>query len=84
MVRVLRPGGRLILATPDYGRRRWRFLGALYDRIVPGAGHQPPLARYSRRRLIDEVEARGLHLEAERDILGAEMILAFRKPVLSR
>ena len=78
--RVLRPGGRLILATPDYGRRRWRFLGALYDRIVPGAGDQPPLARYSRRRLIDEVESRGLSLDADaRDILGAEMILVFRK-----
>lgn len=80
MVRVLRPGGRLILATPDYGRRRWRFLGALYNQIVPGAGDQPPLARYSRRRLVDEVESRGLRLEAERDILGAEVILAFRKP----
>ena len=79
MARVLRPGGRLILATPDYGRRRWRFLGALYSRIVPGAGDHPPLARYSRRQLVDEVESRGLKLEAERHILGAEMILVFGK-----
>jgi dolichol-phosphate mannosyltransferase len=79
MARVLRPGGRLILATPDYGRRRWRFLGALYNRIVPGAGDQPPLARYSRRRLIEDVESRGLRLDAERSILGAEMILVFQK-----
>jgi ubiquinone/menaquinone biosynthesis C-methylase UbiE len=79
MARVLRPGGRLVLATPDYGRRRWRFLGALYSRIVPGAGDHPPLARYSRRQLVAEVESRGLTLEDERHILGAEMILAFRK-----
>ena len=79
MSRVLRPGGRLILATPDYGRRRWRLLGALYARIVPGAGDRPPLVRYSHRRLVDEVESRGLTLEAERNILGAEMILSFRK-----
>jgi dolichol-phosphate mannosyltransferase len=79
MARVLRPGGRLILATPDYGRRRWRVLGALYSRIVPGAVWTPPLARYSRRRLVEEIQARGLTLEAVRDILGAEMILAFRK-----
>ena len=77
--RVLRPGGRLILATPNYGRRRWRFLGSLYARIVPGAGDHPPLGRYSRRRLVEEVEHVGLTLEAERHILGAEMILAFRK-----
>jgi SAM-dependent methyltransferase len=78
--RVLAPGGRLILATPDYGRRRWRFLGALYSRIVPGAEGTPPLARYSRSRLVDAVQARGLTLEAVREILGAEMVLVFRKP----
>jgi dolichol-phosphate mannosyltransferase len=79
MIRVVRPGGRLILATPDYGRRRWRVLGALYRRIVPGAGDHPPRVRYSRRRLVEEMESRGLRLEAERHILGAEMILSFRK-----
>jgi SAM-dependent methyltransferase len=79
MSRVVRPGGRLVVSTPDYGRRRWRVLGALYSRIVPGAVWTPPLARYSRRRLVDEVEGLGLTLEATRDILGAEMILAFRK-----
>jgi dolichol-phosphate mannosyltransferase len=83
MVRVLRPGGRLVLASPDYGRRRWRLLGALYSRIVPGAGDHPPLVRYSRRQLVDEVASRGLTLEAQRHILGAEMILAFRKGVRS-
>jgi dolichol-phosphate mannosyltransferase len=79
MSRVVRTGGRLVLSTPDYGRRRWRLLGALYSRIVPGAVWTPPLARYSRRRLVDGVEGRGLKLDAARDILGAEMILAFRK-----
>jgi dolichol-phosphate mannosyltransferase len=79
MLRVVRPGGRLTLATPDYGKRRWRVLGALYARIVPGAGDHPPRSRYSRRRLVDEMASRGMRLEAERHILGAEMILAFRK-----
>jgi dolichol-phosphate mannosyltransferase len=80
MTRVLRPGGRLVLATPDYGRRRWRALGAAYSRIVPGAVGTPPLIRYTRRRLVAELEAKGLTLEDVREILGAEMILAFRKP----
>jgi dolichol-phosphate mannosyltransferase len=79
MTRVVRPGGRLVVATPDYGRRRWRALGALYRHIVPGAGDHPPRARYSRRRLVEEMERRGMRLEAERHILGAEMILAFNK-----
>ena len=53
--------------------------GRLYSRIVPGAGGTPPLVRYSRQRLVDEVEGRGLALEAVREILGAEMVLVFRK-----
>jgi dolichol-phosphate mannosyltransferase len=79
MSRVVRPGGRLILSTPDYGRRRWRILGALYSRIVPGAVWTPPLVRYSRDRLVNAVKGLGFELEATRGILGAEMIVAFRK-----
>jgi dolichol-phosphate mannosyltransferase len=79
LIRVVRPAGRVVVATPDYGRRRWRLLGALYRRIVPGAGDHPPRVRYSRRRLVQEMEARGWHLDAERHILGAEMILSFRE-----
>lgn len=77
--RVLAPGGRLILATPDYGRLRWRLLGALYSRIVPGAVWAPPLVRYSRDRLVDQASAHGLAFETAREILGAEMVLVFRK-----
>jgi dolichol-phosphate mannosyltransferase len=79
MGRVLVPGGRLILATPDHGRRLWLMLAALYQRLVPGAGASPNRARYTRRELIGEIAGLGYELEATRSILGAELILAFRK-----
>jgi dolichol-phosphate mannosyltransferase len=79
LVRVLAPGGRLILATPDYGRWLWILVGALYERLVPGAGASRHLARYTRRELVAELAGRGCALETTRSILAAEVILAFRK-----
>ena len=78
--RVLAPGGRLILGSPDYGRWRWRLAGSLYSRVVPGARETRHLARYTRGELVDKCTAHGFELEAERNILGAEVILVFRKP----
>ncbi len=83
LVRVLAPGGRLVLATPDYGRWLWILVGALYERLVPGAGASRHLARYARRELVGELAGRGLALETARSILGAEVILAFRKAARS-
>ncbi len=54
-------------------------MGALYDRLVPGAGASRHLARYTKRALVAELAGRGLALEAARSILGAEVILSFRK-----
>jgi dolichol-phosphate mannosyltransferase len=79
MGRVLAPGGRLILVTPDYSRLQWILLGALYERLVPGADASRHLARYTKRELVTELAGLGYELEATRSILGAELILVFRK-----
>lgn len=79
MGRVLASGGRLILATPDHGRLQWLLLGPLYQRFVPGADASANLAHYTRRELVSELNQLGYELEAARSILGAELILVFRK-----
>ena len=79
MGRVLAPGGRLVLATPDHGRLQWLLLGALYQRLVPGADANRQLARYTKRELVTELGRLGYELEATRSILGAELILVLRK-----
>ena len=80
LVRVLAPGGRLVLGTPDYGSWRWRLLESAYRRIVPDARVDERITHYDRRQLVAMCERAGLQLEEERSILGAELILALRKP----
>jgi SAM-dependent methyltransferase len=77
--RVLRPGGRLVLGTIDQARWEWRVIEPLYRKIVSGAS-RGPRARYTAAGLIAGLGARGYAHEATRRILGAEVILAFRKP----
>jgi len=80
LCRVLAPGGRLILGTPDYARWEWVALEALYARVAPGAYADEHVTHYTRELLVDEFERRGFRLEATRYIARAELILAFRKP----
>jgi dolichol-phosphate mannosyltransferase len=80
MCRVLAPGGRLVLGTPDYDRWEWVWIERAYARAAPGAYADEHITHYTRRELVQLLEARGLRLEAVRYILRAELILAFRKP----
>jgi len=80
MCRVLAPGGRLVLGTPDYDRWEWVWIERAYARAAPGAYADEHITHYTRRELVQLLEARGLRLEAVRYVLRAELILAFRKP----
>jgi dolichol-phosphate mannosyltransferase len=80
LCRVLAPGGRLILGTPDYARWEWVVTEAVYGWIVPGGYADEHIAHYTRRGLIDEFARRGFALEATRYIMRGELILALRKP----
>jgi dolichol-phosphate mannosyltransferase len=79
--RVLQPGGRLVLGTPDYGHWQWRVIERLYDLLVPHGYADEHITHYTRAELLDEfVTRRGYRLEAEHYILQGELILALRKP----
>lgn len=77
--RVLTPGGRLILGTPDYARWEWVWMEKLYGFFAPGAYADEHIAHYTRDELADLMERRGFSLEATRYILRGELIMAFRK-----
>jgi len=77
--RVLAPGGRLVLGTPDYGRWEWVVTEKLYGWLVPGAHSDDYVAHYTRRELVERFENLGFQLEAVRYIFRGEVILAFRK-----
>jgi dolichol-phosphate mannosyltransferase len=77
--RVLEPGGRLILGTPDYDRWRWRALEWLYGRMAPGGYADEHVTHYSRSNLAAYLEARGFTIDAVEYVGGSEMIFSLRK-----
>ncbi|MGD9905624.1 MAG: methyltransferase domain-containing protein [Vicinamibacterales bacterium] len=79
LVRVLRPGGRLVLGTPDYANWEWVVTEWLYGKVAPGAYADEHIAHYTRAELIGRFAALGFRHEATRYILRGELILAFRK-----
>jgi len=80
MVRVLAPGGTLILGTPDYGRWIWRFLEGLYKKVFPEGYATEHINRYTRRSLQHEIERMGLTVMDIQYVGGSEMIFRAVKP----
>jgi SAM-dependent methyltransferase len=80
LCRVLKPGGRLVLGTPDYDRLEWVCMEKLYGFFAPGGYADEHISHYTRRGLLAEFARRGYKHEATRYILRGELILAFRKP----
>jgi dolichol-phosphate mannosyltransferase len=77
--RVLEPGGRLILGTPDYDRWRWRAMEWMYGRLAPGGYADEHITHYSRSNLAAYLRARGFTIEALEYVGGSEMIFSLRK-----
>jgi SAM-dependent methyltransferase len=80
LCRVLKPGGRLVLGTPDYDRKEWVYTEKLYGFFAPGGYADEHISHYTRAGLLDDFARRGYTHEATRYILRGELILAFRKP----
>jgi len=77
--RVLEPGGRLILGTPDYDRWRWRALEWLYGRLAPGGYADEHITHYGRTNLAAYLRARGMTVDAVEYVGGSEMVFSLRK-----
>jgi SAM-dependent methyltransferase len=79
LARVLRPGGVLIVGTPDYGRARWRIAEALHRALVPAAAADRHVNRFTRQGLFVALERRGFTVERHAYVFGAELIVRVRK-----
>jgi len=80
LCRVLKPGGRLVLGTPDYDRWEWVWIEKAYGLAAPGGYADEHISHYTRKGLLEDFARRGYIHEATRYILRGELILAFRKP----
>ncbi|MDQ3985626.1 MAG: methyltransferase domain-containing protein [Actinomycetota bacterium] len=80
LIRVLSPGGTLILGTPDYSRKRWRFLEWAYAKVFPGGYVLEHINRYTYSGLREELESMGLEILDCEYVGGSEMIFKVRVP----
>jgi glycosyltransferase involved in cell wall biosynthesis len=75
LARVLRPGGVLVVGTPDYGRWQWPFIEWWYTRLLPGAHGHDHVQRYTERSLRSRLAEFGFEPQQARSIWRAELIL---------
>lgn len=78
MLRVLKPGGNLIVGTPDYGRVWWPMIEWIYHRVIPGGYADEHITHFTRESLTRELESRGVSVDKVEYILGGEMIMQGR------
>ena len=80
LVRVIEPGGSLILGTPDYGSLSWPIIEKLYAIAQPGGYADEHITHYTRHSLIKRLRAHGLEVLDHTYICGGELIIHARKP----
>ena len=80
MWRVLRPGGILIIGTPDYATWQWRTIEPVYGMLLPWAYRDEHVTHYTRADLSGLLERMGFVHEETTYIAGAELIMRYRKP----
>lgn len=79
LLRVLRPGGRLILGTPDYAGWQWPIIERIYERVIPGGYAEEHITHLTRDGMVEMVEGLGTEYLGEDFILKAEWVGLFRK-----
>jgi dolichol-phosphate mannosyltransferase len=80
MWRVLRPGGTLILGTPDYDRWSWVALEWIYGKVLPGGYAHEHVTHYTRQSLAEKIVVRGFEILDCQYVGYSEMIFKARKP----
>ena len=79
MHRVLRPGGLLILGTPDYATWSWPLIEWLYHTAVPGGYVDEHISHYTRTDLERILEVMGYDQLGAGYVFGSELIVCARK-----
>jgi SAM-dependent methyltransferase len=78
--RVLRPGGILVVGTPDYGRRLWWAIEWVYGKVLPGAYAHEHVTHFTHASLAGALRRLGFEILECRYVGGCEMIFKARKP----
>src|SRR5260221_9708328 len=79
MNRVLRPGGMLILETPDYSTLGWQIIEPVYGFLMPGGYKDEHITHYSLEKLSEILPRYGFAIEETNYIAGSDLMLRCRK-----
>ena len=79
LTRILKPGGILVLGTPDYGNWEWRVTEKLYDLAAPGAYAEEHVTHYTYISLKEALVKRGYQVQDHAYILRGELIFKAKK-----
>ena len=79
MNRVLRPGGILVIGTPDYATIGWRLIEPLYGFLIPGGYRDEHITHYTRQSLRDILSEYGFAPEGTAYVARSELIMRMRK-----
>jgi ubiquinone/menaquinone biosynthesis C-methylase UbiE len=77
LARVIRPGGRLVVATPDADHPLWAATGWLTAWLAPAA--HGPAARLGVRALADLLRAAGFEPGTSAHVGGGELVVEARR-----
>jgi dolichol-phosphate mannosyltransferase len=78
LTRVLKPGGILVLGTPDYGGWQWPLIEWIYGKVAPGAYADEHVTHYTFASLSDALTQRGYEILDHDYICRAELVFKAR------
>jgi glycosyltransferase involved in cell wall biosynthesis len=79
MRRVLQPGGKLVIGTPDYATVGWNVIEPIYGFLMPGGYRDEHITHYTRQSLTDILVRHGFVHEETAYIARSELIMRFHK-----
>jgi ubiquinone/menaquinone biosynthesis C-methylase UbiE len=79
MSRVLKPGGKVILGTPDYDTWVWRTIEPVYGFLMPGGYKDEHITHYTRASLTEIMTRHGFAVEEVAYVGGSDLLMRCRK-----
>jgi dolichol-phosphate mannosyltransferase len=79
MRRVLKPGGRLILGTPDYATWLWRTIEPIYGFLMPGGYKDEHITHFTRKQLTEIITRHGFAIEEIAYVGRCDLFMRCRK-----
>ena len=77
--RVLKPGGTLVLGTPDYSRWQWNLVEWLYGKLMPGGYADEHITHYTYDSLVKILDRNGFDYLDHTYSLQGDLIIKARK-----